>query len=534
MGPIKVIAIISFLLPLYAVAQKGTPDAGTQRYTVDSGKQPSWTLENVLRKYTDRFNGLDSEYVVNYVGNAQAYDWLKVNVPLLECPDSVIEQTYYYRWWTLRKHLKETPDGFIFTEFITQVKHAGRYNALSCAFGHHVYEGRWLRNKAYIDQYIRYWYLKDAQQKAPRFHQFSSWAADAVYNRFLVDNDSSFVKALLPQIDEDYRLWEKEKRLPDGLFWQFDVKDGMEESISGARREKHTRPTISSYMYGNAVALAKMAAMAGNDTLLQRYSADAQKIRQLVQERLWDDTAAFFKVRQAIRGTEETKFSDAREEIGFIPWYFHLPADKARYAAAWEQLTDTAGFDAPWGITTAERRHPAFRSHGSGGCEWDGAVWPFASTQTLKGLANLLTDYKHHDGMSADVYYNTLQVYARSHQKNGRPYLGEYQDERTGYWLKGDDLRSSYYNHSGFCDLVINDLIGLKPAAGNKLELHPLIPEGKWDWFCLEGVPCHGRLISIRWDKAGTKYNQGKGLRVWADGKEVYKGKKLGPVSIRI
>ncbi|SFE16682.1 hypothetical protein SAMN05518672_104732 [Chitinophaga sp. CF118] len=504
MGSIKAKLLACLLFPLSAMAQQET------------GK---------LLHYVTRFNQQDQENVKNYVDNAHAYEWLEANIPLLDCPDSTIEQTYYYRWWTFRKHLKQTPDGFIFTEFITQVKHAGRFNALSCAFGHHVYEGRWLRDPQYLDQYIRYWYLKDAQQPAPRFHQFSSWAEDAVYNRFLVDADSSFIVSLLQPMDADYRLWEKEKRLPGGLFWQFDVKDGMEESITGSRKEKNTRPSISSYMYGNANALAKVAVMAGNDTLIQRYEQDAAKIKTLVQQELWDDTARFYKVRLA-----KGPFSDAREEIGFIPWYFNLPDDKSSYAKAWGQLTDTLGFNAPWGITTAERRHPAFRSHGTGGCEWDGAIWPFASTQTLKGLANLLTHYKHHEHMTPAVYYRALQVYARSHQKNGISYIGEYQDERTGYWLKGDDPRSSYYNHSGFCDLVISDLIGLKPGTGNMVELNPLLPKGQWDWFCLERVPYHGRLLTIRWDKTGKKYGKGKGLRILADGKEIYQGRSLQQV----
>lgn len=502
MGSIKTKLLVCLLLPLGVLAQ------------------------NKLHTYVNRFNQQDHETVKNYVSNEDAYRWLSDNIPLLDCPDTTIEQTYYYRWWTFRKHLKQTPDGFIFTEFITPVKHAGRYNALSCAFGHHVYEGRWLRDPQYLDQYIHYWFLKDAQQPAPRFHQFSSWAEDAVYNRFLVDADSSFIISLLQPMDADYRLWEKEKRLPGGLFWQFDVKDGMEESISGSRKEKNTRPSISSYMYGNAIALAKVAAMAGNDTLRQRYEADAIKIRTLVQQELWDDTARFYKVKFAKGG-----LSGAREEIGFIPWYFNLPDDQATYAKAWEQLTDTLGFNAPWGLTTAERRHPAFRSHGTGGCEWDGAIWPFATTQTLKGLANLLTNYKQRDHMTPAVYYDALQVYARSHQKNGIPYIGEYQDERTGYWLKGDDPRSSYYNHSGFCDLVINDLIGLKPGTGNTVELNPLIPSGKWSWFSLEQVPYHGHLLTIRWDKTGRKYRKGKGLRIFADGREIYHGTRLQRVT---
>jgi hypothetical protein len=319
-------------------------------------------------------------------------------------------------------------------------------------------------------------------------------------------------------MDADYRLWKKEKGVGEG-FWQFDVKDGMEESISGSRKEKNIRPTINSYMYGNAGAIAKIAAMAGNDTLQKRYEQEADTLKSFIAQ-LWDENAHFYKVKFA-----KGPLSDAREELGFIPWYFNIPADKATYAEAWEQLTDTSGFNAPWGITTAERRHPAFRSHGSGGCEWDGAIWPFATTQTLKALANLLTNYQHH--IDPAVYYKALHTYANSHQKKGIPYLGEYQDERTGYWLKGDDLRSSYYNHSGFCDLVISDLIGLKPNTGNTIELNPLIPAGKWDWFLLDKVSYHGHLLSIRWDKTGRKYKKGKGLYIFADDKEIYHGDQL-------
>ena len=223
------------------------------------------------------------------------------------------------------------------------------------------------------------------------------------------------------------------------------------------------------------------------------------------------------------------------EAIGFIPWYFNLPEDKKMYAKQWEQLTDTTGFNAPWGLTTAERRHPLFRTHGSGhGCEWDGPVWPYATTQTLKALSNLLTNYKNKDGMSPKVFYDELHTYAWSHQKNGLPYLGEYQDEKNGEWLKGDNPRSSYYNHSSFADLIISDLIGLKPREDNVLEIYPLIPEGKWDWFALDNVMYHGKQLTILYDKDGTKYNKGKGFRIYADGKEIYKGSKLKHLKVRM
>jgi len=476
------------------------------------------------------FNSLDSEDVKNFISNADTYTWLSAQVPLFECPDSAIQKIYYYRWWTLRKQLKETPNGYVFTEFITPMKHGGKYNAISSALGHQVYESRWLHNKEFAEKYVTFWLEEDKADKKPHFHNFSSWVDDAVYSLYLVNTDRPFLEKSLPALNLDYQLWEKERQLSNQLFWQYDVKDAMEESISGSRKEKNVRPTINSYMYGNAVALAKIAAISGSDSLQRKYASKAGILKKLVVDQLWDADAVFFKVKN-----EKGGFSDAREAIGFIPWYFNLPPDRAEYSNAWKQLTDTGGFSAPWGLTTAERRHPLFRTHGSGhGCEWDGAVWPFATTQTLKGLSNLLTSYKSHGGMSASIFFIEFQKYAMSHVMNGKTYIGEYQDEKTGEWLKGDNPRSRFYNHSGFTDLVISDLVGLKPREDNVVEVFPLVPENTWEWFCLDNVLYHGQQLMILWDKDGKKYGKGKGLRIYANGVQIAQSKKLGRISAKL
>ncbi|SDM10512.1 hypothetical protein SAMN05421823_110176 [Catalinimonas alkaloidigena] len=487
--------------------------AGTKEIPAD---QPLVSTET-LSHYVSYFNAMEAEDVRNLVPNAAAEGWLEKNVPRFECPDSTLEQAYYFRWWTYRKHLKETPDGYVFTEFIQPVGHGGKHQTISCALGHQTYEGRWLHDQAYLDQFLHFWFFIDPNEPKPRFHKFSNWAADAVYERFLVDQDTAFVVSLLDSLDADYHKWVAEKGMDDGLFYQFDVRDGMEESISGSRRDKNERPTINSYMYGNAKAMTKMAHLVGREAMAEDYERRADTLKQLVQERLWDPKAHFFKARLEQGDT----LADVREEIGFIPWYFGLPDDTPEYARAWEQMLDTNGFAAPWGLTTAERRHPAFRTHGTGSCEWDGAIWPFATTQTLKGLSTLLHSYKNHS-MTKDDFFEALHTYAQAQQKNGRPYIGEYQDERTGYWLKGDNPRSRYYNHSGFCDLIINDLVGLRPRPDNTLEVSPLVPEGQWDWFCLDNVLYHDRIVTVLWDKTGEHYGMGKGFRLFADGQEIF------------
>lgn len=492
------------------------------------GQQTQLIPKQLLATYVQEFNALDQEEaVVNFVPNAQAYQWLEANIPLFECPDSLLQKLYYYRWWAMRKHLKQTPDGFIFTEFITKVNHAGKHNAISSALGHHIYEARWLRNQQYLDEYIRFWLYVDPKHSVQRFHAFSSWIDDAVYQRYLVNHDRDFLQKNLSTLVQDYKKWEVERQLPNGMFYQFDVKDAMEESISGGRKAKNVRPTINSYMYGNAKALIAMAKVIGNDSIQQAFLPKMNFLRQIVLDSLWENKSSFFKVKLEKDGS----LCDAREAIGFIPWYFNLPPDTKAFAKQWNALLDTAGFNAPWGITTAERKHPLFRTHGSGhGCEWDGPVWPFATTQTLKGLSNLLTNYKHHAKVSSQVFLAELQKYARSHQMNGKLYLGEYQDEKTGEWLKGDNPRSKFYNHSGFADLIINDLIGIKPREDNMLEVHPLISAKTWDWFCLENVWYHGKNVTIIWDKTGTKYKQGKGLMLWIDGKKQATTTRLQPL----
>ena len=135
-------------------------------------------------------------------------------------------------------------------------------------------------------------------------------------------------------------------------------------------------------------------------------------------------------------------------------------------------------------------------------------------------MANLLNNY-HQKVVTESDYFDLLETYVESQYYRGRPYIGEYLDGATGYWLKGDQERSRYYNHSTFNDLIITGLAGLRPRADDLLEVHPLLPEGKWDWFCLDRLPYHGKIITIIWDRTGDKFGMGKGLTLFVNGRKV-------------
>jgi hypothetical protein len=495
----------------------------------NAGAQPAVLSYDQFGRYVERFNANDGEQVVNLIPNAGAWDWLRAEIPLLDCPSTQIEETYYFRWWTFRKHIKQTPAGRVLTEFILPVTHAGPYNTVACAFGHHVAEGRWLRDQGLLDEYTRFW-LRSGEDGRPakHWHQFSSWAAAALYDRHLVRPDATFLENIFEDLVADYRTWEEERGTTDGMFWQHDVKDGMEESISGGRHAKNIRPTINSYMAANARAIARMATLARRPKVASQFDEKFRTLRARLVRGLWDEEAEFYKVR-----LENGQFSTAREAIGWIPWTFGLALPE--HTVAWRQLSDPQGFRGPWGLTTAERRHPEFRTHGVGTCEWDGAAWPFATSQTLGALANVLRGPPQ-DFVSRRDYFAQLLLYAQAHQQDGMPYIGEYYDEQTGDWLiTGPKAqRSRFYNHSTFNDLVITGLAGIVPREDDVLEVDPLLPPNTWDWFCLDGVPYHGYAVTILWDRTGQRYHRGTGLVLLADGEKIAQAPDFKRITVKL
>ena len=205
-----------------------------------------------------------------------------------------------------------------------------------------------------------------------------------------------------------------------------------------------------------------------------------------------------------------------REEAGYVPWAFNLPDADKGYEAAWRFLMDPKYFYADFGPTTVERNDPLFLLKNSC-CWWSGQSWPFATTQTLKGLANLLQNYEQ-EHISRDDYYKLLQIYARSQRKDGKPYIAEALHPDTGKWDHHDFYnRSEHYFHSGFVDLIITGLCGLKVRDENTLAIDPLVPS-TWDYFALEDVPYRGSKVSIVWDKTGKRYKRGAGLSIWVNG----------------
>jgi hypothetical protein len=484
------------------------------------------------------------------------WEWYRSNIPFFECPDAELVTTYYYRWELVTKHLTygSPESGYSYTEFIDRPFWSGAYGAISCPAGHQLYEVRWLRDRRYSQDYARYWLRTPGAE--PR--RYSTWLADSVWALSQVQGDAKFVRDLYPDLVRNQEAWDRDHFVPEkGLYWQTGHDDGMEFNINSRqtrnifRGAPGYRPTINAYMWAELRALAEMAEFVGETYSANEFRERADALKDRVQSMLWDPRRQFFfpmfrddevcheehfpgfTIRAGTLTYEDGPFAGSphgRELIGFVPWQFKLPGPG--YEAAWRFLMDPEFFLAPFGPTTVERHDPQFLVTDRC-CWWSGQSWPYATTQTLKALAHLLQDYAQ-DQISRAEYLTLLGTYARTHRKEGRPYLAEAAHPDTGSWEGYDAYNhSEHYFHSGFNDLIITGLVGVKPRADDMFDLDPLAsPE--WPWFALDALPYRGHRVGIFWDRDGSRYGLGRGLHVIVNGEPMAWRETLGRLTFTL
>ncbi|MDX8033336.1 discoidin domain-containing protein [Lentzea sp. BCCO 10_0856] len=484
------------------------------------------------------------------LGNVPEPAWYEANIPFVDLPDREIRDTYYYRWRTYREALKYTGprDGWIVSEFLGPVGYSAPNGGIVAAAGHHVYEGRWLRDHRYLDDYVDYWLRGSGSGPKPATdflnknttdwaHQYSFWAADAVAARAAVDGRAGFATDRLPELVRQWQRWSPQFNQELGLYWQTPVWDAMEYTASSYQSPDPYhggdgyRPTLNAYQYGDARAIAQLFQARGDVSNARQFEQAAEALKANQERWLWDATGKFYKHVMRDDNPGRTKLAD-RESIGFVPWYFHMAP--AGNSAAWAQLTDPQGFAAPYGPTTAERRSPWFmRDALNGCCRWNGPSWPYATSQTLTALANLLIDYPSQPYIDRDDYLAVLRGYALTQRKNGEPYVAEAHHPDENRWLYDGKGHSEDYNHSTFNDNVLSGLLGIRPALGNTVSIAPLVPDS-WTHFAVENLPYHGHNLTVVWDRDGSHYGRGTGLRVWLDGKLTHTQPTLAALRLTI
>ena len=217
------------------------------------------------------------------------WDWYRREIPFFESPDPEIDATYYYRWELLTKHLTYgSPEtGYTFTEFIDRPFWSGAYGSISCPLGHQMYEARWLRDRRVVEDFARYWFETPGAE--PR--SYSNWYGDAVWAAYLVNADSAFLRRMLPHMVTQYQGWMAEHWDPAHRMFRWDgMHDGMETNINSRQTAdsfagaEGYRPTLNSYLFADARAISRAAALLGDSSLSREYARRAADLKARVQE----------------------------------------------------------------------------------------------------------------------------------------------------------------------------------------------------------------------------------------------------------
>lgn len=486
-------------------------------------------MKQTLLRYVEEFNARDGEYYKQDIPNAAAAEFLLENIPYIDIPDKEMERTYYFRWWTLRKHIKSTEDGTVITEFLPPVPWAGKHNTIVAAAGHHIAEAKWLKcGQGLIEDYVALWLSEQGDSYA-----YGSWLLYAIYEYCRhVGNDCLGVRNLSAMC-RYYEKMEREHLTDCGLFWSIDGEDAMEFSISGTDENltltRGLRPTLNCYMAANAFAIAYFAEAAGAQEIAACYREKHKALREKINALLWDGT--FYKaIHNADLSPDFEKLpalQNAKELVGYLPWSFGLA--EAGRDGAFSELKKEEGFLSPYGLTTAEKRHPRYLFEMKHECLWNGYIWPFATSQVLSAMERLLTEYTQ-DTLTKEDYYAVLRSYAESHVRTTEsgervPWIDEVMHPETGVWSCREILknkgwvkelggleRGKDYNHSVFCDAVLGGLLGIRPKNG-EIAVSPRVPDD-WEYFAVENLTIGDRRYRVIYDKTGEKYGLGRGLQI--------------------
>lgn len=489
------------------------------------------------REYFEKFNENDCEEVVTHITNANAGNFLYENAPRLYCPDQTIEETFAFRTWTMRKHIRKTEVGFVITEFLPDVAWAAKYNTINAPLTHHLNEFRWLKNANDFLDYIRFFITGEASAYATQSaFAYQTPALTAMYNYCLVSANEGFLRDNVEAFEKYFLTWEEKHLTRNGLYWSIDDREGTEFSISGTAGTvvtrkvlKGFRPLMNACMCADALSLSRIFEMVGNRGKSDFYKQKSHFIKNAMDEKMWDGD--FYKAVHPLEQDFDKEIDcrdipeghNVRELVGYIPFAFNLPDKDKQKCFAY--LKDEKVFQAKTGFATADISHERFMYSPEHACTWNGKVWPYATSYVLNACIELLNNYSQEVITNGDLY-NFTKKYAEMHYsiENGKKinFIDEVMMPYESIWVVREQARSGKkefsggknrgrdYNHSTFIDLVLRGLCGVDTQS-QELKLKPRI-KGIWKWFKIENLTFKKQTYNVYYDEDGTVFNKGKGV----------------------
>ncbi len=504
-----------------------------------------------------------------------AYEgWFDSNLAYFDCSDPWVRKLYYHRAYVLRKNMMDPRRGAL--KWPTQAE--GRWrstwypNVISYGAAHQVREARWLRDPKYWRGHLQTWaenqkadhvYPSHIKPEGPQSGQYTDWITSTAWEGHLVHPSRDFLAPLADKLAENVRGWQKVYDqdgdgllLVDSHWWTgmeyqssfFYFSDfQVSENFSQPRNQVSLkRVDLTSYNYGNAVAVAKIYRLLGQPQKAKEFDDLAAKIAGALQAKMWQGDDRFFYSLKA----DDDAVARVKEIVGVYPFYFGMLPTGKGFEAAWASILDPEQFWTTWPVASVSKQCPAYSQSGwpqadgrAATCMWNGPTWPHANAIVLTAMARTIRSDRGLSGKAKEsaspltrqklweLFLSFTKAQYRD-QDLAYPWTGEFYNGETGAWK----TRERDYNHSTWLDVLIPELLGLVPREDEVLEVDPLVPPEALSHFLLDGQAYHGHDVTLVWDQPGDEIDQHgdgrEGFDVYVDGKLAASAKELSRLRI--
>lgn len=472
-------------------------------------------------------------------------------VPTFRSSDPLIDKTWLYRWYILRRNLADpqygnlqhllfyegrshkmsktpwAPEGWEFSKLIP----------LSSPM--HLLESRWHHNVDYgsgLLQTVRSSQNEDGLFECllvdDRLHSYANFTGWAVYQYYLIHRRADMVAHMLPalkkQVDGESVVYGNEH---DNLLIEYNHKqtgkeyqpsywyfhDFAEDPLDEATYTPLKRVDRTVYHYLNCKAVATLCSIVG-DQDEERYVKQAEQIAGDIKDKMWDDEASFFFDMHHL----DDRKARVKNIVGYYPFWAGI--SERQHRSSLNYLLDEQGFGTRSPLPSVSVDCPIYAPGGGwqgqfikgrNGCVWNGPAWPYTNSIVLDGLA-MESKKAHHE--FDQLFAELFREYSWMHYSGrdlARPYLVEHYDSQTGEPIS-DEVD---YNHSYYIDLVIRHIVGLDIQLDHII-IDPV--DVGLDYYELDDVHAAGKVLRITFGRPGVINLPVKaGLRLFVDDIEV-------------
>ena len=286
--------------------------------------------------------------------------------------------------------------------------------------------------------------------------------------------DLEFVSESLPHIEAAMDFMYSTDTDNDGLIENTNVGHGWVEG--GGLFGSHTSLYLAGCWAEALQQAAEIYKVAGNETLSNKYTEDAQKVTESINTKYWNEEEQYF--HHGFR--KDQSFITEKSIMPSIPILFGDVDNKK--AAAVTPVYGTNAYTADWGARIISEDSPSFNPRGY----HTGSVWPL------------------YTGWVALAEYRTgRDVQGFSHIMNN---LLVYDDWALGFIeevLHGEEYKPAgvchhqCWSHTMALQPTLEGMLGLQPdAPSNKLEFRPAFPP-HWEQVHIENIRVGNHNIEL-------------------------------------